>query len=375
MSNKESKESVITTEISSELADILEETKSWVEQQTLHTQMISDGGYLAEFFEDDITNDPEGHQDNTELRAELRVENEDIHLDSTDILLSKIEEEQHGIDEKNNDNVEEIVLNHKENGVTSVEESKELKGKNCEEMEKGEELKDEAVEKLDQIEKEVEKLDQVEKKIEKLDGIDKEIEKSDEFEKKVEKSDQVEKEIEKWDQSEKEVDTKDNTLKSEDEVNVHNVVSTQENMIVSEPKQFVSIETKRSLSIKSATSLTESEKMDRESKRSAMQDSKRVMSEPANLGLNRIPSKNRITCAVEVHREKSVTPTSVHREKSVTPTSVHREKSVTPSSVHREKSVTPSSVAEWHDTGAVELQKQGTDLSSPRELHYFESSV
>ncbi|XP_056022845.1 cyclic nucleotide-gated cation channel beta-1-like isoform X6 [Ostrea edulis] len=301
MSNKESKESVITTEISTELADILEETRSWVEQQTLHTQMISDGGYLAEFFEDNITNDPE--KENTELHPELKIEKKDVNLESTDNLLSKIEEEQHGDTENNEEKAEEIVLNQKENGDVRVSDDKEVEGKNDVELNKGGEWKDEEVKTFDHGEKEVEKSDQ----------------------------------------SEKKVDTQDRTLKSEGEVNVPTVVTTQENMIVPEPKRFVSMETKsRSLSIKSASSLTESEMMDGESKRNAMQESKRVMSEPANLGLNRIPSKNRITCAVEVHREKSITPTSV---------------------------------TEWQDVGAVELQKQGSAASSPRELHYFESSV
>ncbi|XP_062611191.1 cyclic nucleotide-gated cation channel beta-1-like isoform X2 [Saccostrea cucullata] len=310
ISNKESKESVLTPEITTDLADILEETRSWVEQQTLHTQMISDGGFLAEFFEDDLTNNPEeepahneeeprgdrsedqvtkdmegqGCLQNVELHGELRRESEDMNMNSIDNLLSKIEEEHaSSVVENSEHNAAENVSVDMGDGITSV-----------------------------RVENELEEVDDIELNKDSL------------------KDEKVETNVE---QGEKVVEIKA----------VDNELNSLENKIVSEPKQLMSVEPKsRSLSIHSAGSLTESDIIEREPKRNPIQESKRVMSEPANLSINRIPSKNRITCAVEVHREKSITPTSV---------------------------------VEWQDNGAMELQKQGSTASSPRELQYFESSV
>lgn len=302
MSNKESKESVITPEITTELADILEETRSWVEQQTLHTQMISDGGYLAEFFEDNLTNDPKkdptpdpkdhGCLDNIELHGDLKVEEKEIQVDSIDNLLSKFEEDQ-GAEGKNlkeaggDSNCDEgpTATLKEENEIADVE-GKERKT----EMDEEERLEDVKVKDIKE--------------------------------------------------------TKQNHTSNLEEREANNTISTGENKTDAKPNNIINIEIKnRAYSVNSNSSLAESEIMDTtESKTVIKQEPKQSVSELSRSDFPRIPSKNRIVCTVEVHQQRSITPTPP---------------------------------GEGQERGAVELQKQGSNSpsSTPRELQYFESSV
>lgn len=298
MSNKESKESVITPEITTELADILEETRSWVEQQTLHTQMISDGGYLAEFFEDNLTNDPKkdptpdpkdhGCLDNIELHGDLKVEEKEIQVDSIDNLLSKFEEDQ-GAEGKN---VKEAGDSNGDEGPTAT-----LKEENEIVDVEGKERKTEM--------NEEERLEDVKVK-----------------------------------------DIKDTKQNHTSNLEANNTISTGENKTDAKPNNIINIEIKnRAYSVNSNSSLAESEIMDTtESKTVIKQEPKQSVSELSQSGVSRIPSKNRIVCTVEVHQQRSITPTPP---------------------------------GEGQERGAVELQKQGSNSpsSTPRELQYFESSV
>lgn len=301
MSNKESKESVITPEITTELADILEETRSWVEQQTLHTQMISDGGYLAEFFEDNLTNDPKkdptpdpkdhGCLDNIELHGDLKVEEKEIQVDSIDNLLSKFEEDQ-GAEGKN---VKEAGDSNGDEGPTAT-----LKEEN--------EITD-------------------------VEGKERKTEMNDE-----ERLEDVKvKDIK---------ENKQNHTSDLEESEANNTISTGENKTDAKPNNIINIEIKnRAYSVNSNSSLAESEIMDTtESKTFIKQELKRSVSELSPSDFPRIPSKNRIVCTVEVHQQRSITPTPP---------------------------------GEGQERGAVELQKQGSNSpsSTPRELQYFESSV
>lgn len=301
MSNKESKESVITPEITTELADILEETRSWVEQQTLHTQMISDGGYLAEFFEDNLTNDPKkdptpdpkdhGCLENIELHGDLKVEEKEIQVDSIDNLLSKIEEDQGAEGE----NVKEAGDSNGDEGPTAT-----LKEENEIVDVEGKERKTEM--------NEEERLENVKAKDIK--------------------------------------ETKQNHTSNLEESEANNTISTGENKTDAKPNNIINIEIKnRAYSVNSNSSLAESEIMDTtESKTVIKQEPKQSVSELSRSDFPRIPSKNRIVCTVEVHQQRSITPTPP---------------------------------GEGQERGAVELQKQGSNSpsSTPRELQYFESSV
>ncbi|XP_052716502.1 cyclic nucleotide-gated cation channel beta-1-like isoform X3 [Crassostrea angulata] len=302
MSNKESKESVITSEITTELADILEETRSWVEQQTLHTQMISDGGYLAEFFEDNLTNDPKkdptpdpkdhGCLDKIELHGDLKVEEKEIQVDSIDNLLSKIEEDQ-GAEGKN---VKEAGDSNGDEGPTAtLKEENEIvdvegkKRKTVSEMNEEERLEDVKVKDIKE--------------------------------------------------------TKQNHTSNLEESEVNNTISTGESKTDAKPNNIINIEIKnRAYSVNSNSSLAESEIMDTESKTVIKQEPKQSVSKLSPSDVPRIPSKNRIVCTVEVHQQRSITPTPP---------------------------------GEGQERGAVELQKQGSNSpsSTPRELQYFESSV
>lgn len=302
MSNKESKESVITPEITTELADILEETRSWVEQQTLHTQMISDGGYLAEFFEDNLTNDPKkdptpdpkdhGCLDKIELHGDLKVEEKEIQVDSIDNLLSKIEEDQ-GAEGKN---VKEAGDSNGDEGPTAtLKEENEIvdvegkKRKTVSEMNEEERLEDVKVKDIKE--------------------------------------------------------TKQNHTSNLEESEVNNTISTGESKTDAKPNNIINIEIKnRAYSVNSNSSLAESEIMDTESKTVIKQEPKQSVSKLSPSDVPRIPSKNRIVCTVEVHQQRSITPTPP---------------------------------GEGQERGAVELQKQGSNSpsSTPRELQYFESSV
>lgn len=304
MSNKESKESVITPEITTELADILEETRSWVEQQTLHTQMISDGGYLAEFFEDNLTNDPttdptadpkdHGCLDNIELHRDLKAEDEEIKVDSIDNLLSKIEED-HGVEGKN----------VKEAGDSNGD----IKGPTATLKEENEIVDVEGNERKTEMNEE-ERLE---------DGKFKDIKQ-----------------------------TKENhtsNLEDLEESDVNNIISTGENKTDAKPNNIINIEIKnRAYSVNSNSSLADSEIMDTGSKTVIIKEPKQSVSKLSQSDVPRIPSKNRIVCTVEVHQQRSITPTPP---------------------------------GEGRERGAVELQKQGSNSpsSSPRELQYFESSV
>lgn len=303
MSYKESKESVITPEITTELADILEETRSWVEQQTLHTQMISDGGYLAEFFEDNLTNDPKkdptpdpkdhGCLDKIELHGDLKVEEKEIQVDSIDNLLSKIEEDQ-GAEGKN---VKEAGDSNGDEGPTAT-----LKEENEIVNVEGKKRKTEM--------NEEERLEDV-----KVKDI-------------------------------KETEQKQNHTSNLEEREANNTISTGENKTDAKPNNIINIEIKnRAYSVNSNSSLAESEIMDTtESKTVIKQEPKQSVSELSRSDFPRIPSKNRIVCTVEVHQQRSITPTPP---------------------------------GEGQERGAVELQKQGSNSpsSTPRELQYFESSV
>lgn len=303
MSYKESKESVITPEITTELADILEETRSWVEQQTLHTQMISDGGYLAEFFEDNLTNDPKkdptpdpkdhGCLDKIELHGDLKVEEKEIQVDSIDNLLSKIEEDQ-GAEGKN---VKEAGDSNGDEGPTAT-----LKEEN--------EIVDVEGKKRKTEMNEEERLEDV-----KVKDI-------------------------------KETEQKQNHTSNLEESEANNTISTGENKTDAKPNNIINIEIKnRAYSVNSNSSLAESEIMDTtESKTVIKQEPKQSVSELSRSDFPRIPSKNRIVCTVEVHQQRSITPTPP---------------------------------GEGQERGAVELQKQGSNSpsSTPRELQYFESSV
>lgn len=297
MSNKESKESVITPEITTELADILEETRSWVEQQTLHTQMISDGGYLAEFFEDNLTNDPKkdptadpkdhGCLESIELHGDLKAEEKEIKVDSIDNLLSKIEEDQ----DAEGKNVKEDGDSNGDKGPTAtLKEENEIVGV------EGKERKTEM--------NEEERLE---------DG-------------KVKNNKQ----------------TKENHTSN---FEVNNITSTEENKTDVKPNNIINIEIRnRAYSVNSSSSLADSEIMDTESKTVIIREPKQPVSELSQSDVPRIPSKNRIVCTVEVHQQRSITPTPP---------------------------------GEGQERGAVELQKQGSNSpsSTPRELRYFESSV
>lgn len=303
MSYKESKESVITPEITTELADILEETRSWVEQQTLHTQMISDGGYLAEFFEDNLTNDPKkdptpdpkdhGCLDKIELHGDLKVEEKEIQVDSIDNLLSKFEEDQ-GAEGKN---VKEAGDSNGDEGPTAT-----LKEEN--------EIVDVEGKKRKTEMNEEERLEDV-----KVKDI-------------------------------KETEQKQNHTSNLEESEANNTISTGENKTDAKPNNIINIEIKnRAYSVNSNSSLAESEIMDTtESKTVIKQEPKQSVSELSRSDFPRIPSKNRIVCTVEVHQQRSITPTPP---------------------------------GEGQGRGAVELQKQGSNSpsSTPRELQYFESSV
>lgn len=100
--------------------------------------MISDGGYLVEFFEDYLINDFKkdfifdfkdyGCFDNIEFYGDLKVEEKEIQVDSIDNLLSKFEEDQ-GVEGKNlkevggDLNCDEgfIVILKEENEIVDVE--------------------------------------------------------------------------------------------------------------------------------------------------------------------------------------------------------------------------------------------------------------
>lgn len=99
--------------------------------------MISDGGYLVEFFEDNLINDFKkdfifdfkdyGCFDKIEFYGDLKVEEKEIQVDSIDNLLSKIEEDQ-GVEGKNVKEVGDlngdegfIVILKEENEIVDVE--------------------------------------------------------------------------------------------------------------------------------------------------------------------------------------------------------------------------------------------------------------
>lgn len=95
--------------------------------------MISDGGYLVEFFEDNLINDFKkdfifdfkdyGCFDNIEFYGDLKVEEKEIQVDSIDNLLSKIEEDQ----EVEGKNVKEVGdLNGDEGFIVILKEENEI---------------------------------------------------------------------------------------------------------------------------------------------------------------------------------------------------------------------------------------------------------
>lgn len=95
--------------------------------------MISDGGYLVEFFEDNLINDFKkdfifdfkdyGCFDKIEFYGDLKVEEKEIQVDSIDNLLSKIEEDQ----EVEGKNVKEVGdLNGDEGFIVILKEENEI---------------------------------------------------------------------------------------------------------------------------------------------------------------------------------------------------------------------------------------------------------
>lgn len=125
--------------------------------------MISDGGYLVEFFEDNLINDFKkdfifdfkdyGCFDNIEFYGDLKVEEKEIQVDSIDNLLSKFEEDQ-GVEGKN---VKEVGdLNGDEGFIVILEEENEIvdvEGKKRKiEMNEEERLEDVKVKDIKEIE-------------------------------------------------------------------------------------------------------------------------------------------------------------------------------------------------------------------------------
>ncbi|XP_022344141.2 uncharacterized protein LOC111137130 isoform X4 [Crassostrea virginica] len=340
MSNKESKESVISPEITTELADILEETRSWVEQQTLHTQMISDGGYLAEFFEDNITNDPnkdpKGEDPKTdpedqeckekvELHGELKAVGTDAAMESIDNLLSKIDEEQSSGSVIQCDEKEATSsLSSQEPGTTVMVENE------IERTESQEKKTSNHSEGLDIIlteEKEIEGMNSKEKKT-KLN------------EKEKSKDEKVETDVQ---ESEEPKGGNSSDMK-EEEMEVQNLSSVKVKPTEAVTNKVVNLEVRnRAYSEYSDVTPIRTEIMDMEPKSKILLEPDRSKSQLSLSTLPRIPPINRTICTVEVHQQKS--------------------------------NVTPSTAGEGQDKGGVELQKQGKGPSSPTELEYLESSV
>lgn len=340
MSNKESKESVISPEITTELADILEETRSWVEQQTLHTQMISDGGYLAEFFEDNITNDPNkdpkgedpktDHEDQeckekVELHGELKAVGTDAAVESIDNLLSKIDEEQSSGSVVQCDEKEATSsLSSQEPGTTVMVENE---IKRTESQERKTSNHTEGPDIILTEEKEIEGMNSKEKKT-KLN----EDEKS--------KDEKVETDVQ-----ESEEPKGGNSLDmKEEEMEVQNLSSLKVKPAEAVTNKVVKHEVRnRAYSEYSDVTPIRTVIMDMEPKSKILLEPDRSKSQLSLSSLPRIPPINRTICTVEVHQQKS--------------------------------NLTPSTAGEGQDKGGVELQKQGKGPSSPTELEYLESSV
>lgn len=220
--------------------------------------MISDGGYLVEFFEDNLINDFKedfifdfkdyGCFDNIEFYGDLKVEEKEIQVDSIDNLLSKFEEDQ-GVEGKivkevGDLNSDEgfIVILKEENEIVDVE-GKERKI----EMNEEERLEDVKVKDIKEI--------------------------------------------------------KQNYIFNLEESEVNNIIFIGENKIDVKLNNIINIEIKnRVYFVNSNSLLVEFEIMDIELKIVIKQELKQLVLEFFRFDFFRIFFKNRIVCIVEVYQ-------------------------------------------------------------------------
>lgn len=223
--------------------------------------MISDGGYLVEFFEDNLINDFKkdfifdfkdyGCFDKIEFYGDLKVEEKEIQVDSIDNLLSKIEEDQ-GVEGRNVKEVGDlngdegfIVILKEENEIVDVEGKKRKI-----EMNEEERLEDVKVKDI------------------------------------------------------KEIEQKQNYIFNLEESEVNNIIFIGENKIDVKLNNIINIEIKnRVYFVNSNSLLVEFEIMDIiELKIVIKQELKQLVLEFFRFGVFRIFFKNRIVCIVEVYQ-------------------------------------------------------------------------
>lgn len=224
--------------------------------------MISDGGYLVEFFEDNLINDFKkdfifdfkdyGCFDKIEFYGDLKVEEKEIQVDSIDNLLSKIEEDQ-GVEGKNVKEVGDlngdegfIVILKEENEIVDVEGKKR---KIVSEMNEEERLEDVKVKDI------------------------------------------------------KEIEQKQNYIFNLEESEVNNIIFIGESKIDVKLNNIINIEIKnRVYFVNSNSLLVEFEIMDIELKIVIKQELKQLVLEFFRFDFFRIFFKNRIVCIVEVYQ-------------------------------------------------------------------------
>lgn len=222
--------------------------------------MISDGGYLVEFFEDNLINDFKkdfifdfkdyGCFDKIEFYGDLKVEEKEIQVDSIDNLLSKIEEDQ-GVEGKNVKEVGDlngdegfIVILKEENEIVDVEGKKRKI-----EMNEEERLEDVKVKDI------------------------------------------------------KEIEQKQNYIFNLEESEVNNIIFIGENKIDVKLNNIINIEIKNRVYFVNSNSLSvEFEIMDIELKIVIKQELKQLVLEFFSFDFFRIFFKNRIVCIVEVYQ-------------------------------------------------------------------------
>lgn len=220
--------------------------------------MISDGGYLVEFFEDNLINDFKkdfifdfkdyGCFDKIEFYGDLKVEEKEIQVDSIDNLLSKIEEDQ-GVEGRNVKEVGDlngdegfIVILKEENEIVDVEGKKRKI-----EMNEEERLEDVKVKDIKEI--------------------------------------------------------KQNYILNLEEREVNNIIFIGENKIDVKLNNIINIEIKnRVYFVNSNSLLVEFEIMDIELKIVIKQELKQLVLEFFSFDFFRIFFKNRIVCIVEVYQ-------------------------------------------------------------------------
>lgn len=226
--------------------------------------MISDGGYLVEFFEDNLINDFKkdfifdfkdyGCFDKIEFYGDLKVEEKEIQVDSIDNLLSKFEEDQ-GVEGKNVKEVGDlngdegfIVILKEENEIVDVEGKKRKI-----EMNEEERLEDVKVKDI------------------------------------------------------KEIEQKQNYIFNLEESEVNNIIFIGENKIDVKLNNIINIEIKNRVYFVNSNSLSvEFEIMDIELKIVIKQELKQLVLEFFRFDFFRIFFKNRIVCIVEVYQRRSI---------------------------------------------------------------------